>query len=263
MNTHSGTIFDIKRFAVHDGPGIRTTVFFKGCSLNCWWCHNPESQNSEPETILRPNSLEEEIVGKTITIADLMDEIRKDLIFYDESGGGMTVSGGEPLMQPDFLVALLTECNQEKIHTAVDTTGHGSSDILKTLLGKVNLYLFDLKFIDDEKHHEYTGVSNRSIIHNIKYLDSEKASVIIRIPIIPGVTDTETNIYDLGVFISSSIQTIKKVNILPYNRFGEGKYPRLNRPYRFTNQLKTPSDKKLNKIKNELETYGLDVQVGG
>lgn len=263
MNTRSGTIFDIKRFAVHDGPGIRTTVFFKGCPLNCWWCHNPESQNPESEPILLPNVADTEIVGKTVSISELMEEIRKDIIFYDESGGGVTVSGGEPLMQPEFLETLLTYSNKEKIHTAIDTTGFGPLEVIKSFVGKIKLYLYDLKFINDEKHQVYTGVSNTSIIKNLKYLDSMKETVIIRIPIIPGVTDTKTNIKDLGTFISSSLQTIDKVNILPYNRLGEGKYPRLNRPYRFANQLATPSDKELNRIKNEFETYGLGVQIGG
>ncbi|PWI49409.1 glycyl-radical enzyme activating protein [Candidatus Heimdallarchaeota archaeon B3_Heim] len=259
----TGTIFDIKRFAVHDGPGIRTTIFFKGCPLNCWWCHNPESQNPDPETILHPNSGETELIGKSVNISELMDEIRKDIIFYDESGGGVTVSGGEPLMQPEFLVALLNQCTNENINTTIDTTGFSSLKTMKSMLGKLDLFLYDLKFIDDEKHQAYTGVSNKSILTNLKYLDSEKESVIIRIPIIPGVTDTKTNIKSLGTFISSSLQNINKVNILPYNRLGEGKYPRLNRPYRFANQLATPSDKELNRIKNELETYGLGVQIGG
>ncbi len=263
MKSHSGTIFDIKRFAVHDGPGIRTTIFFKGCPLNCWWCHNPESQNLEPEPILRPSSEDIEIIGKTITLSELMEEIRKDIIFYDESGGGITISGGEPLMQPEFLNAILKQCKKEKISTTVDTTGFSSLAVIKLLVGKLDLYLYDLKFINDEKHRKYTGVSNKSILKNLQYLDSEKESVIIRIPIIPNVTDTKSNLQDLGTFISTNLQTIKNVNILPYNRLGEGKYPRLNRPYKFANQLKTPSDKELNNIKNELETYGLDVQVGG
>ena len=263
MNTIMGTIFDIKRFAVHDGPGIRTTIFFKGCPLECWWCHNPESQNSDPETILRPNSEEEEMVGRRVSVTEIMEEIQKDTIFYDQSGGGVTFSGGEPLLQTEFLVALLNRCNKEKITTAIDTTGFGSLDTLKSILGKINLFLYDLKFIDNEKHQEFTGVSNKSILQNLKFLDTTNESVIIRIPIIPSVTDTETNIHDLGNFLSTSLQTMYPINILPYNRVGEGKYPRLNRPYRFVNLLKTPSDKELNIIKNTLETYGLNVQVGG
>jgi pyruvate formate lyase activating enzyme len=192
-----------------------------------------------------------------------MDELRKDIIFYDESGGGVTISGGEPLMQPDFLLTILNECKKEKISTVIDTTGFSSLDVIKALVDRVDLYLYDLKFINDEKHKEYTGVSNQSILKNLQYLDSEKESVIIRIPIIPEVTDTKSNLQDLGTFIASSLQSITKVSILPYNRLGEGKYPRLNRPYRFANQLMTPSDKELNTIKNNLETYGIDVQVGG
>ncbi len=263
MIPQSGMIFDIKRFAVHDGPGIRTTVFFKGCPLNCWWCHNPESQQLEPELILKPNSEVSEVVGREISLNELMEEVRRDIIFFDESGGGVTISGGEPLMQSEFLISILEECNKENIHTTLDTTGYSSLNIMRQILGKVNLHLYDLKFIDDEKHLEYTGVSNKLILENLKFLDSRKIPVIIRIPIIPGVTDSESNIKEISEFISASLNSIRNVNILPYNRLGEGKYPRLNRSYRFTHQLTTPSDKELNKIKNQLETYGLEVQVGG
>ncbi len=262
MNHLTGTIFDIKRFAVHDGPGIRTTVFFKGCPLNCWWCHNPESQNIDPEPIKRPNSEETEIVGKVVDTKYIMKEIRKDIIFYEESNGGVTFSGGEPLLQSEFLIALIDSCSKEDIHTAIDTTGYGSQKLLKSLLGKLNLYLYDLKFIDDKLHQKYTGVSNESILKNLEYLNSENESVIIRIPIIPGITDTRSNIADLGGYISQ-LSSITEVNILPYNHLGEGKYPRLNRHYRLGNKVRTPSDKELNKIKYEFESHGTKVSIGG
>jgi pyruvate formate lyase activating enzyme len=264
MNSSSGIIFDIKRFAVHDGPGIRTTIFFKGCTLNCWYCHNPESQNPSPEPILRPNSNETEIIGRTVTIKELMEEIRKEIIFYDDSGGGVTVSGGEPLFQPDFLLNLLCECFNEEIHTAIDTTGYGSLELVKRLQRYVNLYLYDLKLINDTKHQYYTGVSNKIILENLKYLDSQNETVFIRIPIIPTITDTDENLQDLQAFLAT-LDSVKQINLLPYNRFGEGKYHRLNREYKYgpIDEIPTLTKNELNNIKYKFESIGFDVQIGG
>ena len=149
-------IFDIKRFAVHDGPGIRCTVFLKGCLAHCWWCHNPESQLLEPEMTTKKQTLdgrsfvEKEIVGKIMSVGEVMTEIKKDTIYYDESGGGVTLSGGEPLMQAEFLSALVKSCRKEKIHTALDTSGYASTEILRSLIDLIDLYLFDIKIINDE-----------------------------------------------------------------------------------------------------------------
>lgn len=164
-----GTIFDIKKFALHDGPGIRTTIFLKGCPMRCPWCHNPESQNPEPEAMTATNlpggnrPVVQEIVGRQVTVREVMWEIRKDLLFYDESGGGVTFSGGEPLMQPKFLTALLTASKRSGIRTALDTTGYAPWIELENILPLVDLFLYDLKFIDDSLHQKYTGVSNRLV----------------------------------------------------------------------------------------------------
>ena len=153
METSSkGIIFDIKKYALHDGPGIRTTVFLKGCPLNCWWCHNPEGQNPEPERFLTNQTVNHEIIGREVTVDEVIAEIEKDRIFYDESGGGATFSGGEPLMQPDFLKNLLTACQIRDISTVLDSCGYAAWEIIEKIKDKVDLFLYDLKMIDDKKH---------------------------------------------------------------------------------------------------------------
>ena len=264
MSKSSGIIFDIKHFAVHDGPGIRTTIFFKGCPLRCSFCHNPESQNPFPEEIMNPSLSETEIVGFAKSVSELMVEIEKDIVFFDESEGGVTMSGGEPLLQLDFLVNLLKMCKQSEIHTALDTTGYSPLEALKTLDKYVDLYLYDLKFINRNQHEQHTGVSNEIILSNLKYLDRNRKKVIIRVPLIPKLTDTNENIMEIGEYVLS-MKSIREVNILPYNRFGEQKYRRLNRNFELgpVGQLKTQSDKELNIIKNKLEDIGLRVKIGG
>ena len=171
-----GLIFDIKRFAVHDGPGIRTSVFLKGCPCSCRWCHNPESIKPYPQKISKTISLDgktfkkEEFIGSSMCVFDVMSEIRKDKIFYDESGGGVTFSGGEPLMQSEFLLELLKECKNENIHTTVDTSGFVNEGKLLEIIDYVDLFLYDLKLINNELHKKYTGVSNKMILQNIQIL---------------------------------------------------------------------------------------------
>src|SRR6056297_2087907 len=158
------TIFDIKHFAVHDGPGIRQTIFFKGCPLNCWWCHNPESQNKTPENYTQTNKLDgktfrkEATLGYQISVEELIKIIVGDQIFFEESGGGVTFSGGEPLMQSDILLEILKRCKENNIHTCIDTTGFASGETLQVIAEKNDLFLYDLKLIDDELHQKYTGV---------------------------------------------------------------------------------------------------------
>ena len=181
-----GIIFDIKHYAIHDGPGIRTTVFLKGCAASCWWCHNPESQCLEIEKTARTNTFdgicveEEEIVGNLMTVEEVMHEIMKDKVFYDESGGGATFSGGEPLIQPDFLKAVLKHCRNRGIHTTLDTTGYASWETFKSIIPNVDLFLYDIKFVDDSQHQKYTGVSNASILYNLKNLVRHKKKIILR-----------------------------------------------------------------------------------
>jgi len=267
MKEAKGIIFDIKRFAVHDGPGIRTTIFFKGCPLKCWWCANPEGQNPNPEEILstlNQNSEGDclkEIIGKEVTIEEVMNEVSKDRIFYEESEGGITFSGGEPLLQPNFLSSLLSLCKEEGFHTAIDTSGYASKDVFEEIIDNVDLFLYDLKLLNDEEHIKYTGVSLNLILDNLRYLCEKNKEIIIRIPIIPSITDSSENINQIGEFISN-LECISRVDILPFNKMGEAKYRRLEKPY-MLNNINPPSEERMNEIKKLLETFDLNVKIGG
>lgn len=188
-----GVVFDIKRFAVHDGPGIRTTVFLKGCPLRCRWCHNPESLEASPCELPKTYHIgtstftEMETVGREMSVEELMRELRKEKVFMDESGGGVTFSGGEPLFQPAFLKEMLMACKAEGMHTVVDTSGYAASTVLDSILPFTDLFLFDLKIIDTEIHSHWTGVGNSIILANFDRLISAGARVRVRIPLIPGV----------------------------------------------------------------------------
>lgn len=260
----NGLIFDIKRFAIHDGPGIRTTVFFKGCPLRCWWCHNPESQKQQIEKIKKINYLKMndqtqfDSVGKLINIEQLMKEISKDIVFFDESCGGVTFSGGEALMQPEFLFEISKECKNSGIHTTLDTCGYTEIENLRKICKNIDLFLYDIKFIDEKLHEKYTGISNKLIIKNIEYLKEINKDIIIRIPIIPGITDTKENLISIGEYLSSL--NIKDLNLLNYNRIGIEKYKRLSLDYRLPN-IVPPSSKRIKEIKKILEEFGLFVQI--
>lgn len=262
----TGIIFDIKKFAIHDGPGIRTTVFFKGCPLDCWWCHNPESRKLEPETVARTDSRfcppeSAEIIGREVSVEEVMAEVNKDTIFYDESGGGVTFSGGEPLMQADFLNTLLNACKEYSLHTTVDTTGYASYTTISKIYDKVDLFLYDLKLIDEEQHRNYTGVSNKPILENLKRLSQNGKRIIIRIPIISDITDSEKNLSSIARFLQT-LQTVPEVNILPYNLIGESKYQKFGIPNRL-GKIEPPSDEQMGELKNKLEAFGLSVKIGG
>jgi len=264
-----GHIFDIKKFAIHDGPGIRTTVFLQGCPLSCWWCHNPESirnnfNNIDLETkdpnISACNSKNDPLV-KTMSLDEVMAEIKKDIIFYEESGGVVTFSGGEPLIQHEFLKSILEECRKNNIHTVVDTSGYSPYTQLDTINEIVNLYLYDLKIINDADHKKYTGVSNKLIIDNLKKLLREGKELNVRVPLIPGVSDTENNLTDLEALMNPYINSVK-IDFLPYNKFAESKYSRFNERPKL-GKLETQSDDVLNKIKKDFEEKGFEVSLRG
>ena len=247
-----GVISNIQRFTVHDGPGIRLTVFLQGCPLDCWWCHNPENI---PECHL--NGVKE--VYK-YSPDELMNEIRKDLIFMDESGGGVTFSGGEPFMQTDFLVEILKRCHEDNIHTCLDTSAYTEeSELLKTI-PYTDTYLFDIKLMDDEQHQKYTGVSNRSILKNLKKLVSEKKELIIRFPLIPGITDTIDN--QESVIKLMKELGLNKISLLPYHRIAEGKYDKLRLENRMQG-LSTHTKDEIESIFRRFKTAGLQVKIGG
>lgn len=264
----AGTVFDIKRYAIHDGPGIRVTVFLKGCPLTCRWCHNPEGQNPDPESMCdkaaRPRSgafSGNGKYGRVVTVEAVMEAIDKDVLFFDESGGGVTFSGGEPLMQPEFLQSLLRACNERDIHTVVDTCGHAPPAVFDSVLDKVDLFLFDLKLMDDALHREYTGASNQPILRNLKRLEERQKRVTVRIPVIPQITDTESNIGDIVNFVSS-LRHVNDVALLPYHRTAEGKYERLRRPYGMEG-VQPPSMERVEAIRARFENVGARVTVGG
>ena len=265
-----GIIFDIMRYAIHDGPGIRTTVFLKGCPLECWWCQNPESQKLEPEKVSaidrrKYSNLfyvkDGNIIGREVTVEQVMTEIEKDKIFYEHSGGGVTLSGGEPLMQPDFLSGLLKASKEKGFHTALDTSGYAPWAILRRILKYVDLFLYDLKLMDERTHQKYTGEGNELILDNLIKLVRNKARIIVRIPVITGITDKQENIREIGEFVLS-IKGIEELQLLPYNYLCKDKYQRMKREYAMQH-VKPTSDGSLRKIKTRLETYGLRVRIEG
>jgi pyruvate formate lyase activating enzyme len=300
----TGIIFDVKRYAIHDGPGIRTTVFLKGCLLDCPWCHNPEGKAKESEFIwweekcigcrdcrnactkgaisFSDDSLALDrtkcdvcgactdacpsealkLVGRKMTVAGVLTEIEKDIPFYDQSGGGVSLSGGEPLLQPDFSYSLLKACKELGIHTAVDTCGQVDFDVLLKISRHVDLFLYDLKVINDEKHKSYTGVSNKLILENLRKLSDKGHRVVVRFPLIPGVNDHQRDIRELGELVSS-LEGAKEVSILGYHKGGVEKSKRLMRPKHSFCADRIPSAEALREIKNKLKEFGLKVQVGG
>jgi pyruvate formate lyase activating enzyme len=299
----TGIIFDIKRYAIHDGPGIRTTVFLKGCPLACRWCHNPEGiepapllayqkercircaecvENCpeqalclEPEGIVPSGSPctncfscteicpseAREKVGRKLTALELLSEIQKDIPFYDTSGGGVTFSGGEPLMQAEFLIELLKLCGDEHIHRAVDTSGYASNEALMSVAGHTDLFLYDLKMMDSDKHEKFTGVSNHLILDNLMQLARKRIDLIIRIPLIPGVNDDVESLDRIGLFMNR-LPNVGKVHILPYHDFQKTKYTRFEMPYS-NDHLTLPNRDMLIHAKTHLENFGLEVAIGG
>ena len=298
-----GMIFDIKKYAIHDGPGIRTTVFFKGCPLHCWWCQNPEGQDPKPELLYRKSrcidcgecakncpqeaislvgphvSINREycvlcdncsricpsdalsIAGKQMSVKEILEEIEKDVTFFNESGGGVTFSGGEPLLQHDFLNALLIECKERDIHTIVQTCGFAPYKIIDRVRDNVDIFLYDIKIMDDRKHVKYTGASNGRILENLKKLAENGNRIVISFPIIPGINDDEKNVTRIAQFIQP-LPNIDRVNLLPYHRAGIEKYKNLGKPYKL-DRIQPPSDQSIKSIKEKIESFGIRVGVGG
>lgn len=263
-----GTIFDIKRYAIHDGPGIRTTVFFKGCVLSCWWCHNPESISPKIERYSRPVTFDgvemiiEESVGRSVTVDQLWEEIAKDLIFYEESGGGVTFSGGEPFMQAPFLKEIVKVCKENGIHVTVDTSGHTSKENLREVLPYVDLFLYDIKHLDDIKHKEFTGASNRLILENIKYLTEQKKRVVVRYPVVPGYNDDSDNIESLDEFLDRLNGSVNEIHLLPYHNIATGKYQRFHIESKLKT-MKSMNEEELYPLKEYFEKKGYRVKIGG
>ena len=263
-----GIVFDIKRFAIHDGPGIRTTVFLKGCPLRCWWCHNPESQDVKSETDVKQIMLDgipfekQEQIGRLMEVEELTAILEKESVFYDESGGGVTFSGGEPLLQHEFLTEMLKTLKQRGIHTAVDTSGQAKTALFDAIMPFTDLFLYDLKHMDPEKHRTYTGVDNRLILKNLKHLAAEKANIFIRIPVVPTINDSRQDLSEMIGYLKTLNGSIKEVHLLPYHAFAGNKYVRLKKENKLKN-LKSYDRKDIEPIRQQFEAAGFTVKIGG
>ncbi len=252
----SGMVFDIRHFSVNDGPGIRTSVFLKGCPLRCAWCHNPESFHCFAEEVTRIQRVGEnnfeyrETIGKKMTVNEVLAEIKKQQIFFDESRGGVTFSGGEPLLQHEFLLELLNACKRIGIHTVVDTSGFADLKVMEKMSDFTDLFLYDIKLIDSELHKKYTGVSNEIIHQNLQFLLSKRKKVEIRIPIIPSITDSQENIELLKQFLTA-IPISVPITLLPYHKAAIHKYEQLNRVY-FDTNIPQSTQNQIDNLKKEL-----------
>ncbi|MFW5810116.1 MAG: glycyl-radical enzyme activating protein [Thermodesulfobacteriota bacterium] len=267
MTEEKGILFNIQKYAIHDGPGIRTTVFLKGCPLACWWCHNPEGQRvaieqCEPAADSSGGAIEPpETFGWAATTSEVVAEIEKDRIFYEESGGGATFSGGEPLSQARFLKSLLTACAEREIHTAVDTSGYAPHRVVTEIGPLADLFLFDLKLMDRMAHLRYTGVPNELIFENLEALVEMGKPIIIRFPLIPGFTDKEPNIRAVGQYVST-LDTVQSIAVLPYHEIAAGKYTALQLRNRMTD-TRPPDEARVTEAASLLASYGLEVTIGG
>jgi pyruvate formate lyase activating enzyme len=245
-------VFNIMRYSVHDGPGIRTTVFFKGCPLSCKWCHNPESLSPQSQQVFVESKCikcghcksakvdqncptgARETIGYEIDIQELMKEINKDLLFYEQSGGGVTFSGGEPTYQGEFLFEALVKCREDYINTAIDTSGFCETETMLKAAQLSNYVLFDIKFIDSVKHNQYCGAPNDLILHNLKCLSEIKTKLLIRIPVIPTINDDIDEMNGIFEFIKN-ISNIEAVNLLPYHNIHANKYKKTGKQYELSN----------------------------
>lgn len=264
-----GLIFNIKRYAIHDGPGIRITFFMKGCPLSCWWCHNPEGGSPKPQKVERVDRIGErefrviEEVGKYYTPGEILTIAEKERIFMEESDGGITFSGGEPLLQPDFIEESLKLFKKAGIHTTIDTSGYTSDDIIRRVMPFTDLFLFDLKHLDSDKHTEFTGVGNKRILENLSLLISEKKKIFLRFPVIPGFNDDENHLKRVRDFASGlDSDSVTGIYLLPYHHIGSSKYKRFKMEYRM-GDTGQPSDKRMNELKEYFRESGLKVKIGG
>ena len=254
-----GRIFNIQRFSIHDGPGIRTIVFFKGCYMRCAWCSNPESQSHEIELLNEGGKIK--TVGRDVSVDDIMPEILADIPYYRRSGGGVTLSGGEVLCQAEFARELLAECKNAGLHTAIESAASSTYDKIEMLLPHLDLYLMDIKHMDSAKHKEYTGVSNERILENARLIAKSGVELIIRTPVIPTFNDSEKEIKAIADF-ARGLGTVEEYHLLPYHRLGTDKYAGLGRVYTLP-EIEPPAKEKMNHLLSVAETSGLKCQIGG
>jgi len=300
----SGLVFDIKRFAINDGPGIRVTIFLKGCPLACRWCHNPESISPRvqkmytkakcigcgecvdicPEQACKLTdagiatdhdlcvrcgqcaavcpAAATEMSGRYETVGDLLSAIENERPFFDQSGGGVTFSGGEPLLYPDFLIEILDACGRLRIHRTVDTSGLAKTKHLLEVAKRTDLFLYDLKLMDPKKHKEWTGAGNKRILQNLKVLAESGAAIQIRIPLIKGVNADDDNINATAAFVAALPGPARKISLLPYHDVAEGKFAKLGRDYK-ASPMTAPAAEDLERVITCFSTHGLTASVGG
>jgi pyruvate formate lyase activating enzyme len=262
-----GVVFNTRSFSVHDGPGIRKAIFFKGCPLRCAWCHNPESHSFDIESvdvnqrISQKTFCTKQEIGKIVSVEELMVSIRADIPFFEESGGGVTLTGGEPLAQPSFALELLKACKLESVHTALDTCGYAPWGAFEQTLAYTDLYLFDLKLASPKLHKQYTGVDNEMILKNLQKLSNSGKTIIIRIPLVQGITDTKGNIEGLKEIISSA-KSITRIDFLPYHSLAKHKFSKQGKEYSLGNMENYPKHK-AQEIAHSFEGLTPLVSVGG
>lgn len=254
-----GRIFDIQRYSIHDGPGIRTIVFLKGCILRCRWCCNPESQEYKIQEMTVDGKTK--IMGRDVTVAEVMAEIVKDLDYYQTSGGGLTLSGGECLCQPEFAAALLRAAKDRGMHTAIESTAGLPYDYIEKLLPYLDLYLMDIKHVDSLKHEEFTGIRNELILQNAAKLAKDAKELIIRVPVIPTFNNTPEEIDAIARF-AASLPGVKELHLLPYHRLGQDKYAGLGRKY-LLEGIEPMSQECVEGLLAVAERSGLKCQIGG
>ncbi|MCD8181277.1 MAG: glycyl-radical enzyme activating protein [Firmicutes bacterium] len=254
-----GRIFDIQKYSIHDGPGIRTIVFLKGCALRCRWCCNPESQEFDIQTMMFEGK--EKIMGRDVTVEELMPIILQDEFYYNRSGGGVTLSGGESLLQPNFAPHLLHACKDVGINTAIETTGFAKWEFIEKNLPYLDYVLMDIKHMNSAKHKEFTTQPNELILENARKIAESDVNLTIRVPVIPTFNATHEEIYDIAMF-AASLPGVKRLHLLPYHRLGQGKYEGLNREY-FLDGVELIPDDYMKQLLETAKKSGLECQIGG
>ena len=256
-----GRIFDIQRYSIHDGNGIRTIVFLKGCVLRCRWCCNPESQEYAIQTMMVQGK--PKVIGEDVTVEDVMKTVEKDRPYYRRTGGGLTLSGGESLCQPEFAAALLRAAKEIGISTAMESMGGAKWEVIEGLLPYLDQYLLDIKHMNPDKHREYTGRSNELMLENArKIAKSGITELSIRVPVIPGFNDTTQEIRDIAAY-TRQLGNVKRLHLLPYHRLGQDKYTGLGREY-LMGDAEPPTNEKMEALlKTAEQTSGIECQIGG